>query len=168
MRLVLIILQKIGAIFILFPFILLYFVLSMCIPNIILYIYFYNCLSPTRVLAQWELGLCVFHCCFLSNQNNAQHTVSIQYLLSELILEYETYMPGGYRKEEGKWYGSFIRICLQIAFSFFSPPLFCIIKRSTHHKQKKVPLYECQSYSANSMLKGSISPNFSLNSLMCH
>lgn len=79
-RLFLTILLKIGGIFIFFPFTLLYFLLSMCIPNIILYICFHNCLSPTRVLAPWELGLCLFHCCFLSNQSNAhsKHSVFIE------------------------------------------------------------------------------------------
>lgn len=79
------ILLKIGAIFYSFSLLCFFLLLIMFVPNIILCICFYNCLSASRVLTPWELGLCLFHCCFRSNQSNAQYTVSIQYLLCELI-----------------------------------------------------------------------------------
>lgn len=43
--------------------------------------------------------------------------------------------------------------------------LFCIIKRSTHHKQKKFPLYKHGSRSAKSALEKAASPTSSLNGL---
>lgn len=54
-----------------------------------------RCLSHLpvgRMLAPWELGLCLVPCCFLSNQRDAGLTVN---LLSELILQYEVPVPEG-------------------------------------------------------------------------
>lgn len=151
------VLLKIGAILTFFSFSLLYFLLSMYIFNIILCFCLYNYLSPTRGLAPWELGFCLFHCCFLRNQNNAH----CKHLWSELVLEHEVYVPGG---------REMICIIYQNIFpdGFLLPFLFCIIKRPTQHKRKKFPLYKHQSYSANSMLKKSVSPNSLLNSLVSY
>jgi hypothetical protein len=76
-RLLLTVLLKVKAISILFPFLRLYFLLNICIPNIRPHICFFNCLPGTGVLAPWVLGLCRTHCCFLSNQNNAWPVVNM-------------------------------------------------------------------------------------------
>lgn len=84
------VLLKIGAIFTFFSFFpALFSSKHVYIQHYIMFL-FYNCLSPTRVLAPWELGFCLFHCCFLRNQNNAH----CKHLWSELVLEHEVYIPG--------------------------------------------------------------------------